>query len=87
MSKRTPLTLTIKITPATEWQENTILPMLKATLRAIAISVTSWHKGNVFEGSIKPDSTDNCYLDYVDGYLTCTFNHKSGEECLMHERP
>lgn len=28
---------------------------------------------------------DNCYLAYVEGYLTCTYNHKAGEECLMHE--
>lgn len=28
-------------------------------------------------------STDKCYLEYVEGYLTCTFNHKIGEECLM----
>lgn len=34
-------------------------------------------------------STDKCYLTYTDeleggGYLTCTYNHKEGEECLMH---
>lgn len=29
-------------------------------------------------------SQDNCYLDYnEDGYLTCTYNHKEGEKCLM----
>jgi hypothetical protein len=33
-------------------------------------------------------STDKCYLTYSDeleggGYLTCTYNHKVGEECLM----
>lgn len=29
-------------------------------------------------------STDNCYLEYVEGYLACTYNHKIGEECLMN---
>jgi len=32
-------------------------------------------------------STDNCYLIYgEDGYLTCAYNHKLGEECLMDEK-
>ena len=31
----------------------------------------------------KETSIDNCYLEYVDGYLTCTFNHKAGEKCLV----
>jgi hypothetical protein len=31
-------------------------------------------------------SVENCYLDYVEGYLTCTFNHKLGERCLMHDK-
>ncbi len=36
-------------------------------------------------------STDKCYLTYTDeeeggGYLTCTYNHKEGEECLMHNK-
>lgn len=35
-----------------------------------------------------PDPTDNCHLVYSDeleggGYLTCTYNHKAGERCLM----
>ena len=29
------------------------------------------------------DETDNCYLEFVDGYLTCTYNHKLGAKCLM----
>ena len=37
------------------------------------------------------DGTENCYLTYSDeleggGYLTCTYNHKAGEECLMYEK-
>lgn len=31
-------------------------------------------------------STDNCCLEYVEGYLACSYNHQIGEECLMHER-
>jgi len=31
----------------------------------------------------KEKSTDKCYLEYVEGYLECTYNHKAGEECLM----
>lgn len=36
-------------------------------------------------------STDNCYLTYTDeleggGHLTCTYNHKVGEECLMDSK-
>ena len=27
---------------------------------------------------------EKCYLEYVDGYLTCTYNHKIGEDCLMN---
>lgn len=27
--------------------------------------------------------TENCYLEYVEGYLVCTYNHKAGEKCLM----
>lgn len=31
------------------------------------------------------DTTEDCYLAYdEDGYLTCTFNHKAGDECLMN---
>jgi hypothetical protein len=29
------------------------------------------------------DETDKCYLDYVEGYLSCTFNHTAGAVCLM----
>ena len=30
-------------------------------------------------------STDKCLLDYDEGgYLTCTYNHAIGEECLMN---
>lgn len=37
------------------------------------------------------DSTDNCYLTYSDeldggGYLTCSYNHKFGEECLLNNQ-
>lgn len=40
------------------------------------------------------DGTEKCYLDYSDegagagavGYLTCTYNHKEGEKCLMIEK-
>lgn len=32
----------------------------------------------------KIDETEKCWLDYdEDGYLTCTYNHKAGAECLM----
>jgi hypothetical protein len=36
-------------------------------------------------------STDNCHLTYTDeieggGYLTCSYNHKVGEECLMDNK-
>jgi len=30
-------------------------------------------------------STEKCYLEYVEGYLTCTHNHEAGEECLMNK--
>jgi hypothetical protein len=29
------------------------------------------------------EATDKCYLEYVDGYLTCTYKHKPGDKCLM----
>jgi len=32
---------------------------------------------------LQEDTTDDCYLEYVDGHLTCTFNHKAGDKCLM----
>lgn len=32
------------------------------------------------------DTTDKCFMDYVDGFLTCTYNHRSGEECLMNQK-
>jgi hypothetical protein len=38
------------------------------------------------KSSGEEDPTENCYLEYVDGYLTCTFNHKAGDECLMNYR-
>lgn len=28
---------------------------------------------------------DKCWLTYVDGYLSCTYNHEMGAECLMKE--
>ena len=28
---------------------------------------------------------DKCNLEYVDGYLRCTYNHKVGDPCLMHK--
>ena len=32
----------------------------------------------------KENGTENCYLVHdEDGCLTCTFNHKVGDECLM----
>jgi len=27
-----------------------------------------------------------CYLDYVDGHLTCTIDHHIGTPCLMDSR-
>lgn len=32
------------------------------------------------------DETDKCYLEYVEGYLSCTYNHEIGARCLMDER-
>lgn len=29
------------------------------------------------------EELDKCYLEYVDGYLTCTHNHKIDAPCLM----
>lgn len=45
----------------------------------------------VGELKLKVDSTDNCNLTYSDeeqggGYLTCSYNHKIGEECLMDNK-
>jgi len=32
-------------------------------------------------------TVDDCYLEYdEDGYLTCSFNHKIGDECLLHTK-
>lgn len=31
-------------------------------------------------------STENCYLEFVEGYLACSYNHKIGEECLMDRK-
>lgn len=31
------------------------------------------------------DTTEQCYLVFEEGYLTCSFNHKIGDECLMHK--
>lgn len=28
--------------------------------------------------------TEKRYLEYVDGYLTCTYDHEIGDECLMN---
>ena len=28
---------------------------------------------------------EKCFLTYVDGYLTCSYNHKAGEDCLMNK--
>ncbi len=28
------------------------------------------------------DETEKCYLEYVEGYLRCTYNHNSGALCL-----
>jgi hypothetical protein len=40
------------------------------------------------QGDNKQDGTDKCYLEYDDapGILVCSYNHKEGEECLMHEK-
>jgi hypothetical protein len=35
----------------------------------------------------RPATDDTCYLDHVEGVLTCTVNHKDGEECLMDTQP
>ena len=37
------------------------------------------------------NSNDNCFLICTDdleggGYLTCSYNHKIGEECLMNKK-
>lgn len=29
------------------------------------------------------DSTEKCWLEYVDGELLCRYNHEIGEDCLM----
>ncbi len=29
------------------------------------------------------DETEKCYLEYVEGYLTCTYNHEIAAVCLM----
>ena len=28
------------------------------------------------------DETEKCYLEFVEGYLTCTYNHTAGAICL-----
>lgn len=34
------------------------------------------------------DTTENCYLVWgEDGHLTCIFNHKAGDDCLMKTNP
>ena len=35
---------------------------------------------------IKTQSTEKCYLEYVEGHLTCTYNHTIGDECLMQQK-
>lgn len=30
----------------------------------------------------KKDETEKCHLEYIDGYLTCTFHHTLGALCL-----
>lgn len=33
----------------------------------------------------KLDETEKCYLEYDDdGYLTCTYDHTAGADCLMN---
>lgn len=29
---------------------------------------------------------DKCYLRFVEGYLNCTYNHKTDDKCLMDDR-
>lgn len=44
-------------------------------------------KINNEEDKSEKDTTENCYLVYDEqGYLTCDFNHKAGEKCLMDYR-
>ncbi len=44
--------------------------------------------GNPIPQPLPPigESEEKCYLEYVEGYLTCTYNHKIGEECLLNDR-
>jgi hypothetical protein len=35
----------------------------------------------------KVANDDTCYLEYVEGYLTCTAHHAVGEPCLMDNAP
>jgi len=32
--------------------------------------------------NVAVDETNKCYLEFVEGYLTCTFNHTIGALCL-----
>lgn len=29
------------------------------------------------------ESLNNCYLQFIDWYLTCTYNHNEWDYCLM----
>ena len=33
------------------------------------------------------DETEKCWLEYVEGYLTCTYNHTAGALCLVNKCP
>lgn len=62
----------------------------------LVLKALSYAKGNTLYKikkniSATKHSTDNCYLTYSDeeqggGYLICSYNHKSEEECLMYEK-
>lgn len=35
---------------------------------------------------MKKPNDKTCYLEYVDGYLMCTKNHRIGTKCLMDNK-
>lgn len=35
----------------------------------------------------RKDETEKCWLEFVEGYLTCTFNHTAGALCLGNKCP
>ena len=34
----------------------------------------------------KKPNDKTCYLQFVDGYLRCTINHRTGTPCLMDNK-